>query len=133
MIHAFEVWLVKLVQQLRKTSKQASLLIDAFREARDAIAHPTVIAENRAQVQLLAANNGLGQNTAAIAALEAKYLQYGIESEQAMETYATTVLDALSALPTWEQPPPIAQDAGLAQHAAAVSGPAAMPRSPEPT
>lgn len=51
---------------------------------------PALVTANRAELKALIASNLLGQNTAAIAAIEAQYAEMWAQDAAAMYGYATT-------------------------------------------
>lgn len=85
---------------------------------------PPVIAANRALLAALLATNFLGQNTPAIAATEAEYVEMWAQDASAMYAY-TSSSAAASQLTDFEEPPEVADSSGLARQAAAVSTAAA--------
>ena len=85
---------------------------------------PPVIAANRALLEALLATNFLGQNTPAIAATEAEYVEMWAQDASAMYAY-TSSSAAASQLTDFEEPPEVADSSGLARQAAAVSTAAA--------
>jgi PPE-repeat protein len=75
------------------------------------------IAENRAELATLVANNFLGQNTGAIATNEANYLDMWIQDALGMDTYQVNS-QAASALPAQVAAPQVASGAAPAAAAA---------------
>jgi PPE-repeat protein len=116
-------WLQGSSMQAAQTSAQARLAAAAYEGAFDATVPPTVIATNRALLAALVATNFLGQNTPAIAATEAQYMEMWFEDGLAMDTYAlasqqATVLPQQTAAPT-------TSDGGTSADAAAATQSAA--------
>src|ERR1700761_9318490 len=116
-------WLQGSSIQAAQTSAQARLAAAAYEGAFDATVPPTVIATNRALLAALGATNFLGQNTPAIAATEAQYMEMWFEDGLAMDTYAlasqqATVLPQQTAAPT-------TSDGGTSADAAAATQSAA--------
>ena len=85
---------------------------------------PPVIAANRSQTMSLIATNILGQNTPAIAALEAQYGEMWAQDVAAMEGYAGSSA-AASKLTPFTSPPRTTNPSGHAGQAAAVAQAAA--------
>src|SRR6516162_1152581 len=87
-------WLQGSSLQAAQTSAQARLAAAAYEGAFDATVPPTVIAANRALLAALVATNFLGQNTPAIAATEAHYMEMWFQDGLTMDTYAATSTQA---------------------------------------
>src|ERR1700761_9111184 len=105
--------------QAAQTSAQARLAAAAYEGAFDATVPPAVIAANRALLAALVATNFLGQNTPAIAATEALYMEMWFQDGLTMDTYAVASTQA-AVLP--EQPPaPTTSDGGTSANAAAAA------------
>jgi PPE-repeat protein len=112
-------WLQGSSIQAAQTSGQASLAAAAYESAFDATVPPTVVAANRALLAALVATNFLGQNTPAIAATEALYMEMWFQDGLTMDTYALTSQQAI-ALPQ-QTPAPATSDGGTSADAAAAS------------
>lgn len=80
-------WLTSTAALAEQTASQARAAATAFETARAATVHPALVAANRAQLRALVATNLLGQNTAAIAATEAAYLEMWAQDVAAMADY----------------------------------------------
>jgi PPE-repeat protein len=119
----FIAWLQGSSIQAALTSGQASLAAAAYEGAFDATVPPAVIAANRALLAALVATNFLGQNTPAIAATEALYMEMWFQDGLTMDTYAVTSQQA-TALPQ-HTPAPNTSDGGASADAAAASQSAA--------
>jgi PPE-repeat protein len=76
----------------------------AFEAARAATVPPPVIVANRAQLAALVASNFLGQNTPAILATEAHYLQMWAQDALAMVGYSTSSASAAALSPMTPAP-----------------------------
>jgi PPE-repeat protein len=112
-------WLQGSSIQAAQTSAQARLAAAAYEGAFDATVPPSVIAANRALLAALVATNFLGQNTPAIAATEALYMEMWFQDGLTMDTYAVASTQA-AVLP--EQPPaPTTSDGGTSANAAAAA------------
>src|SRR5207244_4264519 len=81
---------------------------------------PPVIAANRSLLAALIATNFLGQNTPAIAATEAHYMEMWAQDAAAMYAYAGASATA-SQLSPFIEPPKTTNDSGSAMQAAAVA------------
>jgi PPE-repeat protein len=112
-------WLQGSSLQAAQTSAQARLAAAAYEGAFDATVPPTVIAANRALLAALVATNFLGQNTPAIAATEALYMEMWFQDGLAMDTYAMVSQQA-AALPE-QTPAPTTSDGGTSADAAAAA------------
>jgi PPE-repeat protein len=116
-------WLQGSSLQAAQTSAQARLAAAAYEGAFDATVPPTVIAANRALLAALVATNFLGQNTPAIAATEALYMEMWFQDGLTMDTYALVSQQA-TALPE-QSPAPTSSDGGTSANAAAAAQTAA--------
>lgn len=81
-------WLTATASQAEETAALARAAVAAFETAFGATVPPQVVQANRSELSSLVATNVLGQNSAAIAALEAQYSQMWARDATAMETYA---------------------------------------------
>jgi PPE-repeat protein len=112
-------WLQGSSLQAAQTSAQARLAAAAYEGAFDATVPPAVIAANRALLAALVATNFLGQNTPAIAATEALYMEMWFQDGLTMDTYALVSQQA-TALPA-QTPAPTTSDGGTSADAAAAA------------
>ena len=112
-------WLQGSSIQAAQTSAQARLAAAAYEGAFDATVPPSVIAANRALLAALVATNFLGQNTPAIAATEAHYMEMWFQDGLTMDTYAATSTQA-TVLPE-QTPAPTTSDGGTSGNAAAAA------------
>jgi len=115
----FIAWLQGSSIQAAQTSAQASLAAAAYEGAFESTVPPTVIAANRALLAALVATNFLGQNTPAIAATEALYMEMWFQDGLTMDTYALVSQQA-TALPA-QTPAPTTSDGGTSADAAAAA------------
>ncbi len=115
----FIAWLQGSSIQAAQTSAQARLAAAAYQGAFDATVPPAVIAANRALLAALIATNFLGQNTPAIAATEAHYMEMWFQDGLTMDTYAVVSQQA-TALPQ-QTPAPTTSDGGASADAAAAT------------
>ncbi|MGB7143371.1 MAG: PPE family protein [Mycobacterium sp.] len=113
----FVAWLQGTSAQAAQTSAQASLAAAAYEGAFTATVPPAVVAANRSLLAALVATNFLGQNTPAIAATEALYMEMWFQDGLTMDTYATTSQQAV-VLPQ-QTPAPNTSDGGISADTAA--------------
>jgi PPE-repeat protein len=116
-------WLALTSGQAAQTSAQARFAAAAYEGAFASTVPPAVIAANRALLAALVATNFLGQNTPAIAATEAHYMEMWFQDGLTMDTYATVSQQAV-VLPQ-QTPAPAASDGGTSANAAAAAQSAA--------
>ena len=103
----------------RRPRAQARFAAAAYEGAFASTVPPAVIAANRALLAALVATNFLGQNTPAIAATEAHYMEMWFQDGLTMDTYATVSQQAV-VLPQ-QTPAPTASDGGTSANAAAAA------------
>lgn len=116
----FAVWMGATSSQAEQAAAQARAAISAYEAAYAMTVPPAVIAANRTLLAALVATNFFGQNSPAIAATEAHYSEMWAQDAAAMYGYAASSA-AASTLAPFETPPQIADPAGAAAQAAAVS------------
>jgi PPE-repeat protein len=112
-------WLATTAGQAAQTSAQAQFAAAAYEGAFAGTVPPAVIAANRALLAALVATNFLGQNTPAIAATEAQYMEMWFQDGLTMDTYALTSQQAV-VLPQ-QTPAPTTSDGGTSANAAAAA------------
>jgi PPE-repeat protein len=112
-------WLSATAGQAAQTSAQAQFAAAAYEGAFAGTVPPGVIAANRALLAALVATNFLGQNTPAIAATEAQYMEMWFQDGLTMDTYALTSQQAV-VLPQ-QTPAPTTSDGGTSANAAAAA------------
>ena len=111
-------WLSAAATQAEETASQARSAAAAFEAAFSMTVPPPVIAANRVLLTTLIATNFLGQNTPAIAATEAQYMEMWAQDAVAMYAYAGSSAIA-SELTRFTSPPnTTTPDAESAQFAA---------------
>src|SRR5947209_2652666 len=110
-------WLATTAGQAAQTAAQAQFAAAAYEGAFASTVPPAVIAANRALLAALVATNFLGQNTPAIMATEAHYMEMWFQDGLTMDTYATTSEQAV-VLPQ-QTPAPSTSDGGLSSDLAA--------------
>ena len=101
-----------------QTGIQAKAAAAAYEGAFDATVPPAVIAANRALLATLIATNFLGQNTPAIAATEALYMEMWFQDGLTMDTYSL-VSQAAASLPPQTAAPAVSDGGTSANTAAA--------------
>jgi PPE-repeat protein len=116
----FVTWVSTAAAQAEEAAAQAKLAAGAYETAFAATVPPPIIAANRALLAALIATNFLGQNTAAIAATEAHYVEMWAQDAAAMYAYAGSS-SAASQLTPFTQPPQTTNTSGTAAQSAAVS------------
>jgi PPE-repeat protein len=84
----FITWLEASSDEAATAANQASAAATAFEAAFAATVPPPVVMANRALLAALIATNFLGQNTPAIAATEAQYVEFWAQDAGAMYNYA---------------------------------------------
>ncbi|MGA8329405.1 MAG: PPE family protein [Mycobacterium sp.] len=112
-------WLAGTAGQAAQTGAQARMAAAAYESAFAGTVPPAVIAANRSLLAALVATNFLGQNTPAIAATEAQYMEMWFQDGLSMDTYATLSQQAV-ALPE-QTPAPTTSDGGASSDAAAAA------------
>jgi PPE-repeat protein len=97
-------WLSGLASQAEETASRARAAAAAFETAFAMTVPPTVIVANRVLLMTLIATNFFGQNTPAIAATEAQYMEMWAQDAAAMYGYAAASAIA-SQVPRLTSPP----------------------------
>jgi PPE-repeat protein len=113
-------WITATAAQAALTAAQATAAVAAYEAAFAMTVPPPVIAANRALLLALVATNFFGQNTPAIMATEAEYVEMWAQDAAAMYGYAGASL-AASALTPFTTPPETTNPSGLGGMAAAVT------------
>src|SRR3984957_3453331 len=113
-------WITATAAQAALTAAQATAAVAAYEAAFAMTVPPPVIAANRALLLALVATNFFGQNTPAIMATEAEYVEMWAQDAAAMYGYAGASL-AASALTPFTTPPETTTPSGLGGMAAAVT------------
>lgn len=113
-------WLNGAAAQAEQAAAQAKAAANAFDAAFAATVPPVVIAANRSQLASLLATNIFGQNTPAIAAIEAQYADMWAQDAVAMYGYAGSSATA-SRLTPFAPPPQTTDPGGAGAQAAAVA------------
>ncbi|WP_232065991.1 PPE family protein [Mycobacterium heidelbergense] len=97
-------WMGTTAAAAAQASAQASAAVSAYETAFAMTVPPAVVATNRALLAALVATNILGQNTPAIAATEAQYVEMWAQDVAAMNGYATSASGAVQ-VPALSAPP----------------------------
>jgi PPE-repeat protein len=116
----YAAWLTTIAAQAEQTGSQARSAAAAYEAAFAATVPPPVIEANRAELASLTATNVFGQNTAAIAANEARYARMWAQDSVAMYGYAGQSA-AASAVTPFDPPAQNTNPAGSAGQAASVA------------
>src|SRR6516165_10671310 len=116
----YVAWMGATGAQAEEAATQAKLAAGAYETAFAAMVPPPVIAANRALLMALIATNFLGQNTPAIAATEAQYMEMWAQDAAAMYAYAGSSAAATQLTP-FTEPPQTTNAAAAPMQAAAVS------------
>jgi len=116
----YATWMRTTATQAAQSAAQAKSAAGAYEAAFAMTVPPAVIAANRSLLMSLIATNVLGQNTAAIAATEAHYMEMWAQDAAAMYGYAGQSATA-STLTPFTPAPNTTNPAGLAGQTAAVA------------
>ncbi|WP_406815643.1 PPE family protein [Mycobacterium sp. M23085] len=113
-------WLSTTAAQAEQAAVLAQEAAAAYEAALAASVPPPLIAANRAQSLQLQQTNVLGQNTPAIAQLEAQYGEFWAQDAAAMSNYAVQSTAATKGLTTFKAAPQVASESGTATQSATV-------------
>ncbi len=113
-------WISATAGQAAATGAQAKAAVAAYEAAFAMTVPPPVIAANRALLMALIATNFLGQNTPAIMATEAQYMEMWAQDAAAMYGYQAAAQTASTFTP-FMSPPLSTNPAGLGAQGAAVA------------
>jgi PPE-repeat protein len=116
----YVTWMSTTAIHAGQAATEAKMAAGAYEVAFAMTVPPPVIAANRTLLMSLVATNFLGQNTAAIAATEAQYVEMWAQDAAAMYGYAGQSA-AASTLTPFTPAPNTTNPAGLASQAAAVA------------
>ena len=114
-------WVSTTAAQAEQAATQASAAAAAYEAAIASIVPPPLIAANRADLAQLVTTNVLGQNTGAIAQLEAQYADFWAQDAATMYSYAGNSATASTVTP-FAAVPPVASPAASTTQAAAATG-----------
>ena len=109
----YVAWINATGAQAEPAGTQAKLAAGAYEAAFAATVPPPVIAANRALLAALVATNIFGQNTPAIMATEAHYMEMWAQDAAAMYAYAGSSSSASQLMP-FTEPPQTTNTAGTA-------------------
>ncbi|OBA60157.1 hypothetical protein A5647_14355 [Mycobacterium sp. 1100029.7] len=113
-------WMRTTAAAAEHAASQAMSAAAAFETAHATIVPPPAIAANRVNLAKLLSTNVVGQNTAAIAALEAQYEGYWASDSATMYNYASRSANT-SAVKPFTSAPHMTNPSGTAQQSAAVN------------
>jgi PPE-repeat protein len=116
----YVAWMNTTAAQAEETANQARAAVAAYEAAFAATVPPPVIVANRTLLMTLIATNILGQNTPAIAATEAHYMQMWAQDAASMYGYAGSAA-ASAQLTPFAEPPQTTNPAAEPMQAAAAS------------
>ena len=116
----YVLWITTTAGHAEETGAQAKAAAAAYEAAFLMTVPPPVIAANRALLMALIATNFFGQNTPAIMATEAEYVEMWAQDAAAMYGYQAAA-QAASVLSPFTVPAPTTSPAGLAGQSAAVA------------
>ena len=116
----YVLWMTATAAQAEETGAQAKAAVAAYEAAFAMTVPPPVIAANRALLMALIATNFFGQNTPAIMATEADYMEMWAQDAAAMYAYQAAAQVA-SVLSPFTVPAPTTSPAGLVAQSEAVA------------
>ena len=116
----YVAWMNTTAAQAEETANQARAAVAAYEAAFAATVPPPVIVANRTLLMTLIATNILGQNTPAIAATEAHYMEMWAQDAAAMYGYAGSSA-AATQLTSFTEPPQTTNAAAEPLQAAAAT------------
>jgi PPE-repeat protein len=119
------MWLTMTAQQVGQLGAQAMAAASAYESAYAATVPPPVIAANRSLLMQLVSTNLLGQNTPAIAATEAQYVEMWVQDATAMNAYAAESQAATSTIAPFSPAPQTTNPLSAAAVTSAAAAPAA--------
>jgi len=119
-------WLSGVGELAEESASQARTAAAAYEAAFDLAVPPPVIAANRVLLATLVATNFFGQNTPAIAATEAQYMEMWAQDAAAMYGYAASSA-AATVLGLFSDPPNTTTPGAVGNQSAAVSQATATP------
>ena len=122
----YVTWLSTTAAQAEQTANQARAAVAAYEAAFTMTVPPPVIEANRALLMALIATNFFGQNTPAIMATEALYVEMWAQDAAAMYGYAGASAAASQVTPFATPPQTTSQD-GTSNQASAAAQAAATP------
>lgn len=100
----YAAWMSGTAATAAEAAAQAQAAAAAYETAYAAVVPPEVVADNRARLISLLATNLVGQNTAAIAATEAQYMEMWAQDAAVMQSYAVSAA-AATKISAFTEPP----------------------------
>lgn len=119
----YGAWISATAAQAAEAAVQAQAAAAAYETAFAAVVPPELVAANRTQLTSLLATNVIGQNSAAIAATEAQYMQMWAQDAAAMQSYAVSSAAATKISAFTEPPQTTNGNAASAADATAATNP----------
>ena len=119
-VQPYVSWMSTTAAQAEQAATQATAAAAAYEQAFAATVPPPLVAANRAETLQLVQTNVLGQNSSAIAQLEAQYGEMWAQDSSAMYTYAGQSA-AAAKVEAFASPAATTDPSGTATQAAAVS------------
>src|ERR1700753_3363124 len=113
----YVAWTAGAAARAAETASQARAAVDIYEEAFASTVPPQAVTANRVQLATLTATNLFGQNTPAIAATEAQYVEMWAQDAVAMYQYAGSSAEA-SALTSYTSPPQVTDAAAVSAQTA---------------
>ncbi len=123
-VQPYVAWMTTTAAQAEQAATQAQAAAAAYETALASVVPPPFIAANRTQLAKLLSTNVLGQNTGAIAQLEAQYGEMWAQDATAMYSYASQAATATK-VELFSSAPQIANPAAQAAQATSSSATAA--------
>ncbi|OBK10393.1 PPE family protein [Mycobacterium asiaticum] len=117
----YVAWISDTAGLAEQFASQASAAAAAYENAVAAMVPPQLVISNRLQLMQLLATNVFGQNTNAIAALEAQYGEMWAQDAATMYQYAASSSTATAAVTPVASPPQVVSPAASALQAASVT------------
>ncbi|OBF90845.1 hypothetical protein A5791_16095 [Mycobacterium sp. 852002-51163_SCH5372311] len=108
----YVAWTSGTAARAAEAASHARLAIEIYEAAFAMTVPPSAVYANRARLATLVATNFLGQNSVAIAATEAEYVEYWAQDAAAMYQYAANSVEASDVTP-FASPPQVDNPAGL--------------------
>ncbi|MEB3031246.1 PPE family protein [[Mycobacterium] nativiensis] len=118
----YAAWMSVTAEQAAEAAAQAQAAAAAYETVFAAVVPPQVVSANRTQLMALMATNVVGQNTAAIAATEAQYLEMWAQDAAAMHAYASSSA-AATKVRSFTEPPATTNGAAAPAAASAAGNP----------
>ncbi|CAM2860544.1 PPE family protein [Mycobacterium intermedium] len=117
----YVTWMANTAAQAEQFAGQATAAAAAYENALAAMVPPQLVELNRAELAQLLATNAFGQNTNAIATLEAQYGEMWAVDAATMYQYAASSSTATGAVTPFKAPPEVVNPAASAAQASSVT------------